>query len=95
VFKERKNKAPYLKHYCRGMTDRQIAEITDRSVTAVIHWRKRNNLPPNPKNALRFGGEEHRYIMKFINTWRNEKGVKQVWDSPAPQKSREKKKQSA
>jgi len=130
VFKERKNKAPYLEHYCRGMTDRQIAEITDRSVTAVILWRKRNNLPPNPKNALRFGGEEHRFlrrlqiarapekerrifrqfasdllrcvqhcskpdIMKFINTWRNEKGVKQVWDSPAPQKSREKKRQSA
>lgn len=130
VFKERKNKAPYLEHYCRGMTDRQIAEITDRSVTAVILWRKRNNLPPNPKNALRFGGEEHRFLRRlqiarapekerriirefmsdlircarhcpepdvrnFIKTWRNEKGVKQVWDSPAPQKSREKKKQSA
>ncbi len=28
MFKERKNKAPYLKHYCRGMTDRQISNIT-------------------------------------------------------------------
>ena len=65
MFKERKNKAPYLKHYCRGMTDRQIAEITDRSVTAVILWRKRNNLPPNPKNALRFGGEEHRFLRRL------------------------------
>ena len=34
-------------------------------------------------------------IRRFIKVWRNEKGVKQVWDSPAPQKSREKKKQSA
>ena len=65
MFKERKNKAPYLKHYCRGMTDRQIAEITDRSVTAVILWRKRNNLPPNPKNALRFGGEEYRFLRRL------------------------------
>jgi len=130
VFKERKNKAPYLKHYCRGMTDRQISNITGRHVATICEWRKRNNLPPNPKGALRSKGEAHLFlrrlqiarapekerrifrqfasdllrcvqhcskpdIMKFINTWRNEKGVKQVWDSPAPQKSREKKKQSA
>jgi len=53
MFKKRKNKAPYLKHYCRGMTDRQIAEATGRSACTVHLWRKRNNLPPNPKGAIR------------------------------------------
>lgn len=127
VFKERKNKAPYLEHYCRGMTDRQIAEITGRSSSAVLQWRKRNKLPPNHtkrKNWAKMKArrlqiarapEKERRIIRefmsdlircarhcpepdvrnFIKTWRNEKGVKQVWDSPAPQKSREKKKQSA
>ena len=65
MFKKRKNKAPYLKHYCRGMTDRQIAEITDRSVTAVILWRKRNNLPPNPKGALRSKSEAYLFLRRL------------------------------
>ena len=120
--KERKSKVPYLEYYLKGMTDRQIAEITGRSSAAVFQWRKRNKLPPNytkRKNKARrlqiarapekerrifrqFASDLLRCaqycskldIMKFINAWRNEKGVKQVWDSPAPQKSREKKKQS-
>ena len=130
MFKERKNKAPYLEYYCRGMTDRQISNITGRSVAAIIIWRRKYSLPPNPNGAIRSQREARRFlrrlqidkapekerrifrqfasdllrcvqhcskpdIMKFINTWRNEKGVKQVWDSPAPQKGREKKKQSA
>ena len=65
MFKERKNKAPYLKHYCRGMTDRQISNITGRHVATICEWRKRNNLPPNPKGALRSKGEAHLFLRRL------------------------------
>lgn len=39
----------YLKWYKQGLTDREVAEKTGASISAVGNWRYRNGLPVNKK----------------------------------------------
>lgn len=41
--------------YNQGLDDKEIAEITGTSDTAVYHWRYRNGLPSHAKNHRRDG----------------------------------------
>lgn len=92
MFKERKNKAPYLKHYCRGMTDRQIAEITERRLQiARAPGKERRIIRHFMSDLLRCAQYcPEPDVMEFMGVWRKVKGGQRLWDAlnpvPAPKK---------